>query len=449
MNSIRNRLIAILIGFTCLIWLAAVGWIYFSTQTEIQKVLDARLMEAARMVNSLLKDNRLEVGADGGIGQFTPRPIPDFPDYDRQLFCQIWSLDGQLLGRSASAPKDQLTDTHNGFSYEKVSGLDWRVYTIENTQLGVRVMVADSMNIRNRLVRDVIAGFIIPALLILPLMAGMIWLSVRRGLEPLSKLTQSLTARSAQDLSPLAEPNLPREVAPVVKALNDLFLRVEEARERERNFTIFAAHELKTPLAGLKTQAQIAVSAKDEEVRSHAMRQIQTGVDRTTRLIRQLIDLASLEQDTPDNLTRSEFATQVLSTIVSDLSGLASKRKVTIHIADIDKDLRIKHPDLFMLAARNILENAILHSPDGSTVNCMINIEGSYIRLIVEDNGCGIPETEMPHIRDRFYSGSNKSENGSGLGLAIVTMATGQANGIFSIKNREPNGIIAALDWPI
>lgn len=448
MNSIRNRLIAILIGFTCLIWLAAVGWIYYSTQTEIQKVLDARLMEAARMVNSLLKDNRLEVGADGGIGQFTPRPIPDFPDYDRQLFCQIWSLDGQLIGRSASAPEDQLTEEHNGFSYEKVSGLDWRVYTIENTQLGVRVMVADSMSIRSRLVRDVIAGFIIPALLILPLMAGMIWLSVRRGLAPLSRLTQNLTARSAQDLSPLKENSLTTEVAPVVKALNDLFVRVEEARERERNFAIFAAHELKTPLAGLKTQAQIAVNAKDDDMRSHAMRQIQTGVDRTTRLIKQLIDLASLEQDLPENLTRTECASQILATIAGDLSGLAAKRDVSINIADIDKDICIKHPDLFMLAARNLIENAILHSPKNSPVDCIITSQDDGIKFEVKDNGYGIPEAEMPHILNRFYSGSNKSENGSGLGLAIVTTATERVNGSFSIKNRRSNGIKATLNWP-
>src|SRR5690606_32733321 len=112
MSSIRKRLITILIGTTGLVWLFAVGWIYLSTQAEVKKVLDARLMESAHMVNSLLTDRRVEVGDEGGIGQFTPKPIPDFPNYDRQLFCQIWSLDGNLVGRSASAPKDMLTQTN-------------------------------------------------------------------------------------------------------------------------------------------------------------------------------------------------------------------------------------------------------------------------------------------------------------------------------------------------
>lgn len=448
MNSIRTRLIVILIGSTCLIWLAAIGWIYYSTQAEIQKVLDARLMEAARMVNSLLKDNHVEVGADGGVGQFTPRPIPDFPDYDRQLFCQIWSLDGKLIGRSASAPQDQLTEMVNGFSYEKVAGQSWRVYTIENTQLGVRVMVADSMSIRDRLVRDVIAGFIIPALLVLPIISALIWLCVQRGLAPLNKLTQSLRARSAQDLSVIPETNLPSEVTPVIKAMNDLFIRVEDARERERNFAIFAAHELKTPLAGLKTQAQIASSAKDEEIRSHAMRQILAGVDRTSRLIRQLIDLASLEQDHTQTKTREETAAQIMASVISDLSGLAAKKQVAIEYDEIDKNIHVKQPELFMLAARNILENAILHSPQGEKVICSVKMDNQFINLTIEDNGCGIPEAEMPHIRERFYSGSNKSENGSGLGLAIVTAAVDQMNGNFTIENRLPKGIKATLEWP-
>lgn len=449
MSSIRKRLITILIGTTGLVWLFAVGWIYLSTQAEVKKVLDARLMESAHMVNSLLTDRRVEVGDEGGIGQFTPKPIPDFPNYDRQLFCQIWSLDGNLVGRSASAPKDMLTHTNNGFSDTVVSGSTWRVYTIENTQLGMRIMVGDNMSVRNSLVRDVITGLILPALLIFPFLAGLIWISVRRGLMPLSTLASTLSKRSADDLSALEESNLPSEIAPAVNALNGLFNRVEEAREREKSFAIFAAHELKTPLAGLKTQAHIAMNSKDEHVRDNAVRQISTGVDRTTRLVKQLLDLASLETDEEPAKPKEEYAGKLMHLIAQDLRMLTQPKNITITIQDPCQNLKVNDAQLFTLALRNILENAVNHSPEGATIYCSCKMEADNVSIIVEDEGPGIPVDELPHISERFFRGRYKSENGSGLGLAIVQAATTRMNGQVNFINREASGVKVVLTLPI
>ncbi|MGU3574631.1 ATP-binding protein [Brucellaceae bacterium C25G] len=445
MSSIRNRLITILIGTTGLIWLFAVGWIYLSTQAEVKKVLDARLMESAHMVNSLLTDRRVEVSDEGGIGQFTPKPIPDFPIYDRQLFCQIWSLDGNLVGRSASAPQDMLTQTSNGFSDTVVSGKTWRVYTIENTQLGLRIMVGDNMSIRDRLVHDVITGLILPALLMLPFLAGLIWISVRRGLLPLNTLATTLSKRAAHDLSPLDETNLPSEITPAVKALNGLFNRVDEAREREKSFTVFAAHELKTPLAGLKTQAHVALNSKDESVRNNAVRQISAGVDRTTRLVRQLLDLASLENDDEPAKPAEEYAGKLIHLIAQDLRGLTQPKNVQIIIEEPCQTLKIHDAQLFTLALRNILENAANHSPEGGTIHCSCSINRNSIIIIVEDEGPGIPLEELPHITERFFRGRYKSENGSGLGLAIVQVAAKRMNANIQFINRELHGVKVVL----
>jgi two-component system sensor histidine kinase QseC len=195
-------------------------------------------------------------------------------------------------------------------------------------------MVGDSLYVRERLVRNVVTGLVVPALLVLPLLAGMIWLCVRRGLNPLSSLASVLSKRQAQDLRPLPEDNLPKEIAPAVTALNGLFHRVEEARERERNFAIFAAHELKTPLAGLKTQAQIAESAKDEAVRANAVRQIAAGVDRTSRLVGQLLDLAALETSDETETPTPEPACKLLHTIATDMRMLGAQRGVAIELLE-------------------------------------------------------------------------------------------------------------------
>lgn len=449
MSSIRRRLITILIGTTGLVWLSAVVWIYFSTQAEVNRVLDARLIEAARMVNSLLTDHRIEIAVAEGLSQHAPGGTGSGQqEYDRQLSCQIWSLGGALVGRSAGAPEAPLTKTEVGFSENKVDDERWRVYTVENAQLGVRVMVGDSLRIRDRLVGDVIKGLLLPAALILPFLIGMIWLSVRRGLSPLSDLAVALSRRAASDLRPLPDTNMPKEIAPAIKALNGLFRRVDAARERERSFTAFAAHELKTPLAGLKTQAQIALGSNDPEVHANALRQISTGVDRTGRLVKQLLDLAILEADDLDHSPARESVASLVKAAVADLRFLASSGRVTVEIeadgsiigAEVD-------PHFFMLALRNLLENAIIHSPSGGKVTCRVRQGGGEVVVEVEDDGPGIPDAELPHATEKFFRGWNKSPAGSGLGLAIARIAVSRMGGLLRIENRTPRGLKAVLGF--
>ncbi len=448
MNSIRGRLTVILIGMTCLVWLFAVIWIHVSTQSRLEKVLDARLMEAARMVNSLLTERRVEVSPDGDGGQLSLKPLEDFPIYESQLFCQIWALNGKLVGRSESAPGERLTNVANGFSDTIVAGERWRVFAIENTQLGVRVMVGDSVSVRKHLVQNVVTGVVLPALLLLPILAVLIWLCVRRGLNPLSSLARTLSKRDARDLRPLPEENLRSEIAPAVSALNDLFHRVEEARERERNFAIFAAHELKTPLAGLKTQAQIAEGAKDDAMRANAVRQIAAGVDRTSRLVNQLLDLAALETGDELEPPAPEPACQLLVSISTDMRMLAAHRGVKIELPNNLPLVSMQYPHLFTLAMRNLIENAVNHSPEGGTVRCNLNKDDDRLIFTVEDDGPGIPQQELAHVTERFYRGSNRSENGSGLGLAIVQMAASRMNGTIELHNRSEGGLRASLIIP-
>ena len=442
MNSIRSRLLTILIASTGLVWLFAVAWIYVSTQAQVEQVLDARLVEAARMVNSLLAERRIELAlADDGEIPATDFQMQD-PSYERQLSCQIWSLDGTLVGRSEHAPDGRLTEAGSGFSENDVEGETWRVYAIENPTLGVRVMVGDSLHVRDRLVGDVIKGLAIPAALILPFLAGVIWISVRRGMSPLNEVAKSLSSRAASDLRPLPDDNLLKEIAPAVHALNGLFRRVEDAREREKSFTAFAAHELKTPLAGLKTQAQVALASHDGEVHENALRQIVAGVDRTSRLVRQLLDLAAVEAaDRTPHLVEGR-PMEVVRQILADMP--LARQRVRIQ-GDEDAVARFD-PVFLTLVLRNLLENAISHS-EGPVV-----VRGSEadakVEIVVEDEGSGIPVDELPRVTERFFRGRERSPTGSGLGLAIAQEAIARMGGTLALRNRNPHGLIAALSIP-
>lgn len=446
MNSIRSRLLTVLIASTGLVWLLAVIWIYASTQAEVERVLDARLMEAARMVNSLLTEQRIELAlADGGES-----PVTQFQmqggSYERQLSCQIWSLDGTLVGRSEHAPHDRLTEAGSGFSETDVDGEAWRVYAIENPDLGVRVMVGDSLHVRDRLVGDVIKGLVIPAGLILPFLAGVIWISVRRGMSPLNEIAEAISSRAASDLSPLPNERLPSEVAPAVHALNGLFRRVEDVREREKScFTAFAAHELKTPLAGLKTQAQVALASRDGAVHANALRQISVGVDRTDRLVRQLLDLATVEAS--DGAPALETG-RPMEIIVAETPQASGRIEIVASSdgADVPAPL---DPAFLTLALRNLIENALNHSPDDRAVTVRLAEAEGRVDIFVEDKGLGIPESELPRVTERFFRGRERSPSGSGLGLAIVQEAITRMGGTLLLKNHQPHGLSARLSLPV
>ncbi len=449
MTSIRTRLIAILIGTTGLVWLSAVAWIYASTQAEVERVLDARLTEAARMVNSLLTDHRIEIAIAKGIEAAAVQQPAGEASYERQLSCQIWSLDGNLVARSAAAPVARLAEPKQGFSENIVDGEVWRVYTIENAQLGVRVMVGDSQRIRDRLVGDVIKGLLLPAALILPILGALIWVSVSRGLMPLSDMARALSLRPAYDLRPLPDTELPQEIAPAVDALNDLFKRVEAARERERSFTAFAAHELKTPLAGLKTQAQIALSSSNAMVHANALRQIAAGVDRTSRLVKQLLDLASLEASDAEPASSTESLPALIQAVVADLRPMSTQRCVAVEMNPDASDQKIVvEPHLFMLALRNLIENAINHSSDRGTVVCRTVRHSGDVLVVVEDDGPGIPEEDLPRATERFFRGRNKTETGSGLGLSIAQVAIARIGGALHLENRPSRGLSATIAVP-
>jgi two-component system sensor histidine kinase QseC len=443
MRSIRARLFAILLVTTGIVWVSAIVWIYLSTKAEVERVLDARLTEAARMVSSLITSQEIAVRkADGPAAAAVAVP---HVSYDRQLSCQIWGFDGTLVGRSESAPGQPLTNAKSGFSETTVDGETWRVYAITNPELGIRVLVGDNLRVRDRLVADVIRGLAFPALLILPVLAGLIWLSVGRGLGPMNAMASALAARPASDLSALPDHDSTSEIRPVIRALNGLFARVGAVRERERDFTAFAAHELRTPIAGLKTQAQIALGSEDEAIRNNALRQITVGVDRTARLVRQLTDLTHAESGEFDDSIGHVDVGAAIQSLADDI-GQHHRDTASVSISPELARLKLDtNPSLFMVGTRNLLENAILHSPFDKLVVCDVRHEPEGVSITIDDCGPGIPEDELPKVCNRFFRGRNPTQTGSGLGLAIAELACERMGATLHLENRSEGGLRAEL----
>lgn len=409
MMSIRTRLFAILALVTALVWGGAVVWVEVQTRNEVQRVLDRRLMESARMVSSMMQPGSLSpvVNEEGG-GRLAA--------YDQQLACQIWSMQGELIARSRSAPSAMLASGADGFSERVINGERWRVYTVHVPEGGYRVMVGDNLAVREHLVGSVVTGLLGPAVLGLLALGVLIWWSVGAGLQPIQQMTQALASRRADDLTPVDVAPGGKDLQPFVSALNDLIARVSEARRRETEFTAAAAHELRTPLAGLRVQAQIAANATDEGVRKHALEQIQTSVDRTARLVTGLLALAREDEAAIEADDRRWIDLRALFASDADARLEAPDQAFRIHV----------QPDRFEAAAANLLANA--QAMASSRIRVAVEGQGNDAILVVEDDGPGVSTADLERLGRRFFRTSDAPVGGSGLGLSIV-LSTMKAHG--------------------
>lgn len=435
MISLRARLLVLLLTATGVLWLCAALWITFGSRAELEHVLDTRLQEAARMVHSLVASGNMDAKA-------TALPF-DESRYERQLSCQIWSLDGRLVARSSGAPEENLA-AEEGFADRTVQGETWRVYTIIDASKGVRVAVGDRIGLRNRLVRDLVAGLLAPAALIVPLFGLSIWLAVGRAVAPLTAIADDIANRNGDDMRPVASESAPAEVRPLLLAINSQFAKVEAARRHEKDVTAFAAHELRTPLAGLKTQAQVALATQDAAMRDNALRQIILSVDRASRLVRQLLALARLEARAEGSPAEPVNAGSVLREVIAE-----TKTRDDIHVGidpALDTLVIAGDRESLHLALRNLHENAVEHMGAGGLITWKAAVEGG---LCVEDEGPGIPEQELDVVKKRFHRGTLKTATGTGLGLTIADMAAARMGLTLTLANRQDRSGLRAVLSPV
>lgn len=443
MKSLRMRLFVMIAATTVLVWSAAAAWIYVSTRAEVQRVLDRRLIEAAGMVASLATSSGDLLARKPNQSRLIP-----LPHITRQLSCQIWTLDGQLIGRSSGAPDQPLAGNRSGFSEREIAGETWRVYTVADPARAIRVSVGDNLRVRHRLINDLMLGLLAPAIAGLVALAVLIWAAVGIGLAPLREVARLLAGRDPSNFEPLEVKRPTDEVRPLVAAIDDQFTKLQKLRADERHFIASAAHELQTPLAGLRAHADVASMAKDATTREKSLRSIRKSVDRTARMVGQLLDLSREENSGPPPAEWTSLD-WVLESVADELSGdLRRKRAAIVADKSINGARLYVAPASLMLALRNLLKNAIDHSPaGGGIIEVHIEPRADRIALCIRDQGLGVEEKDMGLIKARFVRGARVSGPGSGLGLSIVELVARHANADLSFRNLEVGGFEVALSF--
>lgn len=417
MISLRRRLLVILLWSFAAAWLLLAAMSYFSARHEIEELFDAQLAQSARVLLGLTL-HELEEENEPDIAGIDIVGVPWGHKYEEKIAFQIWSGE-KLLLRSPNAPVTPMTSA-SGYRDELIEAKPWRVFLLADPAHNVRIAVGESYEVRDELIFDILLNTLLPILLILPLLALIIWTGVGRGLGPLKKVAGEIAQRSPSQLQPLAVRDTPEEIRPLADSLNRLLGRLDEALESERRFTANAAHELRTPLAGLKTQAQVALRATSEPQRIQMLNKILEGVDRATHLVGQMLTLARLDPDAAAAQYGPVDLVQTTVAVVAERAPAALEKNIEIELAEDSRGTVNGDAAALAILIRNLVDNAIRYTPSGGRVEVSVATRVEGVTLTVTDNGPGIPELERARVFERFYRAPGSGGQGCGLGLSIA-----------------------------
>jgi two-component system sensor histidine kinase TctE len=284
------------------------------------------------------------------------------------------------------------------------------------------VQVAETLDKRAQLANEIIKGVILPQFIILPIVLALVWFALARGLSPLAQLQERIRARRPDDLSPIDPRQVPEEISPLVGSLNDMLDRLSQTIQMQKRFIADAAHQMKTPLAGMRMQSELALRQLDPDEIHRSLEQLAKSSESATRLVNQLLALARAENQ-PQAGTAFEALdlTDVARATVQDWVPASFAHKIDLGFEQPEFPVLIAgNPVMLREMLSNLIDNALRYTPAGGSVTVRVRVDAEQAILEVEDTGPGIAPAERGHVFERFYRILGSGAPGSGLGLAIV-----------------------------
>ena len=460
--SLRRRLVLVFFGGTLLVWVPVIYYLYDTALTEVDALWDSHLAQSARILLALSTASAERGDLDqlqDMLPQLVPANLPpmdhtyrrsslDDTHYRRPFAFQLHKRDGTFRLHSANAPDEPLAEGMPGFSYRVIDGIAWRVFGVADPKHGLILYAGEDHALRKDLAWHLIEHLAFPSLMAIPPLLLIIWLAVDKGLTPLARLVKEVKQRDPNDLHRISSDSIPVEVGPLVAALNSLFVRLEHALESERNFTGNAAHELRTPLAGLRVQAQVALRSSSDEQRQRALRQTIAGVDQASHLVDQLLTLARLDSRHTAFSSAPVNLPEVAHRVAADLQPLATKHGVSLQIAGNTEVVTPGDEVCLGILLRNLIDNAVRYAGSGGKVTVTVTRNGLFNLVKVQDTGPGIADGQHAEMLRRFRRGTDATGRGSGLGLSIVHRIAELHGGGVRLENQEQGGLSCEIWLP-
>ncbi|MFM8341899.1 MAG: ATP-binding protein, partial [Methylomonas sp.] len=449
-RSLKKQLLLFLLSSLLIVWGATAFVSYKLTRNETAELFNAELAQSARVLHAFV-ENMLQ---QHSLNKLWGRKAPDLFDmpilghkYERKIAFQLRSVKEGVVLRSESAPEFALSLTRNGYSETELDGQLWHVFSISSENGEYVIHVGQRDDIRQQMVNSIASEQGISFLFALPILGVMIWLIVNRTLSPLNQLKRQLARREFGNLQALPAKRLPEELLPVVNQINSLFQQLEQAINNERNFTSDASHELKTPLAGLLTQMQVAQKTNDPAVRSLALQKAQQAVMRMTHMVQQLLTLSRVQHDSASIGKQALNINEALVAVIADMDAVAHAKSIDLEL-QVPTNLALNaNPQLLQILVRNLVDNAIKYSPNGSRVLLQARQVEQQILISVDDSGNGVADDDYQRLTQRFYRciDAAAAVEGSGLGLSIAQRIISLHHAQISFSKSELGGLKALL----
>lgn len=464
--SLRRQLVVnLLISIVVIISVTAVS-IYSISSMEIETHIDAELVSSSLILEAVLGGsindkkslNRIQNNLDRMPQKHEAIVIQhtNFPHFDRQLPLnsdfqyQVWNKNSDLILHSYNSPQIPMSDGNPGFSNSYVGSNVWRVFTYKNPENNITIIVAENNRQRAILKNALATNNLIIMLITIPLLGTLIWYIVNKTLLKIRSITKEISQRAPRYLEEVHIQQIPIEIQPLIDELNKLFRRLEEAFEREQRFAADAAHELRTPMAAIKTQTQVAVHSQSEQELKGALQKILAGVDRSTHVVQQLLTLSRLNPGSSMDQHKAINLVAIAQEIISELIPLAIENDIEIELITNEEHIMLLgNPASIGILVRNLVDNAIRYSPEYGKVKVEISKTLENILLRISDNGPGIPEKLHHRVFERFFRVLGTQKPGSGLGLAIVhQIALLHDANLKLSKPAEGTGLIVEISFP-
>lgn len=450
--SLRRRLIAWLLVPLSLLCAVMLSSAYISAIETADKAYDRLLFASALTIADrvIVEDGELEVDLPYVALEMFSSTAQD------RVFYQVSGLNGEIVTGYRDLPAVPTDGDGSPVFYDA----DYRGLTVRVAVLskpihvnGVKgqftVKVAQTKGERNRLISDFMVGATIRLVLLLVLAAAFTWMGITLGLAPLKRLQVAIRMRSSQDLSPL-ETDVPREVLDLVMAINGLMTRIGGSFTSMRRFITDASHQLRTPLATLKLQAEVALREQEPDVIKSKVAELHENTRRTSRLVEQLLTLARIEPDSGVHRLECVDIADLAAEKTRSLVPAALRKEIDLGFERDRGDASITGDSVFLgEMLNNVIENAIIYCPSGSRITVRVCNGGGSIRLEVVDDGPGIPPDERDKVMDRFYRLPGAPDGGCGLGLPIVKEIAERHGGrVVLLGGTGGTGLNVRIDLP-
>ena len=441
--SLRNRLMALAAVASVIAWLTGGLAVLVAARDEGEQLHDTRLEDVARVILQFAAHEISEISAERPGDVFH---LETAGTLDPRYQYQVWSSRGELLLLSNGTQREPFSPLATiGHQARTVSGTDYKVYSLWNPDRSMLIQVAERADLREffvgRVDRYLLLFFVVSAIGLVALN----WWMFGGATRALDDAAQQLVDRTTDDPRPIVVDDPPRELRPMLEALNALFRRFARALDSERHFTAAAAHELRTPLAAVRVQAQVADRARTPKEAHAALAQLALCVDRASRMVDQLLTLAQFETTrvSPETATLVRLE-RLAAQVINDMTPVLRARGIAF-----TQDLApasVKGLE-FGLAAllRNLLDNAARYSPPEGQVRVTSGAADIEVFLAVDDSGPGIPEEERERVFERFYRLQTNGTDGCGVGLSIVQSVARAHGARVVLSDSELGGLRAAV----